>query len=547
MTFDLDVILAAHGAGNRSPTNELVNQWARELQLAAVGARVTAAFHRGDPSYSEALLNADRPNRLVVPLLTSDGYYAAHLRREAGRVVRAGNAPIVLAPVGTHQVFVQALADRVMSFVAQRDCGPADTGVIVIGHGTARHANSGAATRAVADAIALRSGLSVHVAYLDQAPTIEDVIGVIPSGTHLVILPFLLGGGDHANADIPARVTAHMAPRDVRRNRITFFPPMGGLPVLESLLERVVRETRGDRLLLNVGARASLLSRRQVEIVGARFAPLGVDIRLVPIETRGDRNQSTPIHAFGTDDPFTGDINDALRAGQIDCAVHSMKDLSLAADPAIVDVAILPRGSADEVLVSRAGTRLSALPSGARIGASCARRAGQLRRVRPDVVPVPIRGAVPARIDAVDRGDVDAVVLAAAGLERLDLHGRIAERFNMEQLVPAAAQGAIVVQCRADSPYLELLQHIDHRETRLAVRTELAFARAVAERDARAAAAYATADGDAIELRARIIDPAGGQVWDTWVCGCDPDEVGIAAAKRLLAQHAHQASPGQRA
>jgi hydroxymethylbilane synthase len=537
VTFDLDIILAAHGAGDSSPANALVQACARQLEVTAVGARVTAAFLRGEPAYTAALVGADRPNRIIVPFFTSDGYYAERLRCEAARASVSGTETNVLAPVGTHQAFIQALAGRAAYAIVQHDFAPAGTIVVVVGHGTTRHAGSGAAAQAVADAVAQR-GVTAHAAYLDQYPTIEDVIGRTPPDVNFVIVPFLLGGGDHAANDVPARVNAIAERRGVPPSRVVFLEPMGGLPALSELLEQVVWEARSGRLRLNVGARASLLSVRQIEIFAACVAPLGVDVRFVPTETRGDRDQTTPVDAFGADDPFTGEINEALLAGRIDVAVHSLKDLPFAGDPTIVDAAILSRGSAEEVLVSLTGARLSALPAGARIGTSCVRRASQIRRARPDLVPVPIRGVVPARIDAVDRGDVDAVVLAAAGLERLGLHGRIAERFSTARFVPAAGQGAIVAQCRADSPHLALLQRIDHHATRLAVTAERAFASAVERRDARVAAAHATVENSWITLHARIIDPGSARVLDVSIGGRDPEQVGIAAAELLLVPRA---------
>jgi hydroxymethylbilane synthase len=538
MTFDLDVILAAHGAGDGSPANALVHERARRLESTLVGARVRVAFRRGDPGFAAALRLADRPDRLVVPLLTSEGHYASLLHDEAARVARPGMRPTVAPAIGTHPALVASLVQRVRATVAGLDVVRGEASVIVVGHGTARHAESGTATRAVAAGMASVAGVRAHAAFLDESPTIEETLEGIGPCAVLVVVPFLFGGGDHATADVPARVAACAALHGMPGDRIAFIEPLGGLPVVDDIIERTVRASRGHRVQLTAGARASQLSRRQVEIVASRLASLGVDLSFVAIETRGDRDRSTPMDAFGTDDPFTAEISEALRSGRIDIAIHSMKDLPFVNEPGVVDAAILPRAAAHEVLVSRDGVPLSALPAGARVGTSCARRASQVRRARPDLVPVPVRGDVPARIAAVDRGDADAVILAAAGLERLDLQGRIAESFALDQFVPAPAQGAIAVQCRTDSPHRALLRRLDDRATRLAVRAERAFAREVTLRDRRVPAAYATVAGDEITLRARVIDDVSLAVSDTTLRGRAAERLGIAAATWLLAADA---------
>lgn len=300
------------------------------------------------------------------------------------------------------------------------------------------------------------------------------------------------------------------------------------------VLERAVTGTRRTSLTLRAGARASLLSRRQVELLAARLAGRGVDLRFVAIDTVGDRDQSKPIAELGADDVFTGDITAALLRGDIDIAVHSAKDLPLFPVDGVVDAAVLPRGSAVEVLVSRTGATLAELPAGARVGTSCSRRATQLRRARADVAVSNIRGAVPDRVAAVDRGEFDAVILAAAGLERLRLSHRIVQRFGLAEFVPAPAQGAIVVQCREDSPHRLLLQSITDANTAAAIHAELTFARAVAGDSVLVPAAYAVADSHGVLIRARVIDEATADVWDVSLHGANDAETGREAARRLL-------------
>jgi hydroxymethylbilane synthase len=332
--------------------------------------------------------------------------------------------------------------------------------------------------------------------------------------------------------DLPARIAKTAQRHGVPPETIVVLESMGDHPLLLEAMTRSVNDVLDQRTWLVAGARGSRLSRAQVCLVEASLAAHGVSLRLQTIDTVGDRDRATPIGQLGVEDPFSGEIDDALRDGRIDVAVHSAKDLSLDDQSDLIDAAYLPRGSVHDVLVTRDGGDLSALASGARIGTSCERRASQLKRMRPDVVPVPIRGDVPARVAAVDRGDVDAVVLAAAGLERLALHGRIAERFSTTTFVPAPAQGAIVIRCRADSLIVPLVRRIDDRPTRLAVEAELAFARGVAD-DPRSAAAHAVVRGDRVVLHSRLIDAVTLDVHDVKTYGRDPRAVGAAAARAV--------------
>lgn len=532
--FDLDVILAAHGAGNGSRANERVKAFAQNLEHSLVGVRVTAAYNIGEPTHYTALVSATRSHRVVVPLLTSDGYYNARLGRDVDRAFRGGGETLVLPPVGQSERVARALAAQVVRSLKAHQFDPDSCAVVVIGHGTLRHSESGTATQVVADFIACETGLPAHTAFLDAQPSVEHVVAGLSPTFDVLVVPFLFGGGDHTEQDIPARVSAGNRRRGTTSGRVVILEPMGGLPAMSEVLETAVVATRRNRLLLKVAARASLLSRRQVELLAARLAKKGVDLQFVAFTTLGDRDLSKSISALGADDCFTGDITDALARGEVDLAVHSAKDLPLTPTEGIVDAAVLPRGSAVEALVSRTGRTLAELPTGARVGTSCRRRSSQLRRVRPELVVANIRGAVPDRVAAVDRGEFDAVILAAAGLERLQLSHRIVQRFGLQEFVPAPAQGAITVQCREDSPHRALLQRISDDNTSTAIQAELTFARGVVSDSDLIPAAYAVADSQGVLIRARVINATDHQVWDVSLHGHDASEVGREAARRLL-------------
>ena len=532
MTLDLDVVLAAHGAGDDSAVNTWVRALALELERRVVGARVCAAFHKGDPSYGSAVRTATRVNRIVIPLLTSDGYHYARLQGAVADV-DLGSLTRVVRPLGTHAAFVEAFVERVAAQVNALGFARGLTHLIVVGHGTDRHANSATATMAVAAALQHSGFDQVRVAFLDEDPTLEAVASTIMPHEYGVVVPFLIGLGAHAVQDLPARIAA-AAGGGSATNRIAYVDPIATMPVLAELIERVIRKTRPARRVIRAGARGSRLSRRQVEMFAAAVAPLGVDVSFVEIETRGDRDRVTAISEFDGGDPFSREVTEALLEGRIDVAVHSLKDLPLENHPLIQNAAVLRRGSIHEVLVARDGYRLHELPHGARMGTSCVRRASQLLRVRPDVVPVPIRGDVPTRVDAVDRGEFDGVILAAAGLERLGLDVRITEHLDLGDFMPAPAQGAIVVQCLADSPNATLFSRVDDSPTRRAVEAELKLARLV-ESLPDSVAAYATTNGPEITLTARLIDTRTREAWDAVAVGREPNAVAAEAATQLLA------------
>jgi sirohydrochlorin ferrochelatase len=244
MNTDLDIILAAHGAGDGSGANMLVQSCARRLEAGGSGAHVTAAFQLGTPKYADALHAADRANVLVVPLLLSDGYFADHIRREIDRRPADRHTPVMLRPLGTQRRFIQSVVDRVAEAIGARARSSRRAGVIVVAHGTTRHAGSGTAGREIADAIEQRCALSAHVAYLDQSPTIEEVLASAALDAELLIVPLFLGNGAHAERDVPSRVAAAAAARGVSGDQISFVDLLHGVSSLTDIIDGLVREAR---------------------------------------------------------------------------------------------------------------------------------------------------------------------------------------------------------------------------------------------------------------------------------------------------------------
>jgi hydroxymethylbilane synthase len=231
---------------------------------------------------------------------------------------------------------------------------------------------------------------------------------------------------------------------------------------------------------LRIGTRASALAlwqARHVEslIKGLEDAPA---VELVHIRTEGDVRTDVPLWALRGRAFFTKEIDRALLAGEVDLAVHSLKDLSTVLDPGLELAATLTREDPRDALVTHTGAHLADLPPGARVGTSSLRRRAFLTRARPDVTLLELRGNVPTRIERLKRGDYDAIILAAAGLKRLGLQQHISELLLSDDFPPAVSQGVIGVCCRAgDAGTLRWLQPLDDQAARLATTAERALLR----------------------------------------------------------------------
>jgi len=214
-----------------------------------------------------------------------------------------------------------------------------------------------------------------------------------------------------------------------------------------------------DTERLRVGTRASRLALWQTNHVIARLEASwpGLRVERVPITTLGDRMTTVALSRIGDKGLFTRELEDGLRSGEIDMAVHSLKDLPTELSDGVAISAVLQREDARDVLISRDGHTLDGLPRGARIGTSSLRRQAQVAGLRPDAALVDLRGNVPTRLDKVAAGEVDAALLAYAGLRRLGLESRVAEVFDVGRIVPAPGQGALAVQTRAGDDRLAAL------------------------------------------------------------------------------------------
>jgi hydroxymethylbilane synthase len=226
--------------------------------------------------------------------------------------------------------------------------------------------------------------------------------------------------------------------------------------------------------VIRIGTRGSLLATTQAAGIRDALLANGHEAELVIISTEGDRS-SEPIADIGVG-VFTAALREAIHAGQVDMAVHSYKDLPTAEDPRFVIAAIPPREDARDALVARDGLVLGELPAGAIVGTSSPRRAAQLRALGLGLEIRPLRGNLDTRLNRVSRGDLDAIVVARAGLTRLGRLDDVTETLEPVQMLPAPGQGALALECRAgDSRLAALLAELDDADTRAAVTAERAL------------------------------------------------------------------------
>ena len=263
-----------------------------------------------------------------------------------------------------------------------------------------------------------------------------------------------------------------------------------------------------------IGSRSSSLSLAQTnEVVRLLLnANPDLDIKLVPLSTRGDRNKSAPLLSMERG-MFVKEIESALLSGEIDIAVHSAKDMPAITPPGLVVAAYTEREDARDVLVNRWSLPLSDLPKGARLGTSSPRRAAQVKAARPDIEILPIRGNVDTRLSKANSPDYDGAILAAAGILRLGRRSEISAYLSSEECVPDVGQGALAVQVREnDSELIEVVEAIDHSPTSIAVQAERSFLATLGGGCTLPTAAYAEIAQDALNIIAMVAVPDGSEV-----------------------------------
>ena len=289
---------------------------------------------------------------------------------------------------------------------------------------------------------------------------------------------------------------------------------------------------------VRIATRRSPLARAQAALVADLLVGANPELRVEfeLVETTGDRDRTRAIEALGERGVFSRGVQAALLDGRADVAVHSYKDLPTEPLVGLRIAAIPGRADPRDALVSRSGRELADLPEGATVGTGSARRSAQVLAARPDLRVQPLRGNVGTRVGRVQAGELDAAVLAVAGLERAGLAGEIAEILHPPGFLPAPAQGALAVEVRTDRPDVELLvKRIDDAESRAQVTAERAFLRDLRGGCTVPAGALSTIDRTDLALTAGLFGDGETQPLTLRGRVTDADALGRQAAARVLA------------
>jgi len=294
---------------------------------------------------------------------------------------------------------------------------------------------------------------------------------------------------------------------------------------------------------ITIATRESRLALWQAQYVQTLLEARGHPVTLLGMTTRGDQILDRALSQVGGKGLFVKELETALTEGRADIAVHSLKDVPMELPPGFALACVLPREDPRDAWVSPKFARFTDLPHGARVGTSSLRRTVLLRALRPDLCIEPLRGNLDTRLSKLDQGQYDGIVLAAAGLMRLELPARIRHVFEADQMLPAAGQGALGVEiCAARADLLAALSPLADQSTWLATAAERAVSRALGGSCTMPLAAYATPDGTGLRLRAAWGDPQAPGVLVT--AQAHAAAADLAAAEALGVQVAAQLRAG---
>jgi hydroxymethylbilane synthase len=285
---------------------------------------------------------------------------------------------------------------------------------------------------------------------------------------------------------------------------------------------------------LRIGTRGSPLALAQAHMTRAALAAAhGVAedaIEITVIRTSGDRIQDRPLSEAGGKGLFTKEIEEALIENRIDIAVHSAKDMPTALPDGLMLAACLPREDVRDVFISHKAQTVRDLPQGAVVGTASLRRQAMVKRLRPDVSTIVLRGNVETRLRKLEAGEVDATLLALAGLRRLGLADKATSTIDVDEFLPAVGQGSVTIEARSDDTRTrDALGKIDHPSTSISLACERAFL-AVLEGSCRTPiAGHAVLSGDTMSFRGLILRPDGSQTFETSRNGRTADAVALGA------------------
>ena len=296
---------------------------------------------------------------------------------------------------------------------------------------------------------------------------------------------------------------------------------------------------------IRIATRKSALALWQANYVSSvlQKLPEVSATELVPLSTRGDEILDRSLQKIGGKGLFIKELEVAMENGEADLAVHSMKDVPAELPAGFCLAATLARANPHDALVASAGTTIQSLPANACIGSSSLRRQAQIKMLRADLNIEPLRGNVNTRLLKLERGEYDAIILAAAGLERLELQQHISHEFSPQEMLPAAAQGVLGIECpESNSALRAILSQLDDPDTVRTTRAERTIARVLQASCQSPVAAFATIDGDSMALTALVAHPDGSRFIRESISGSADNaaELGEMLAERLLAKGARE-------
>ena len=297
-----------------------------------------------------------------------------------------------------------------------------------------------------------------------------------------------------------------------------------------------------DSKQIIIGSRGSKLALCQAEWVRARLMAAGYQVEIKVIKTSGDKLVDVPLPQSGVKGLFIKEIEEALISGKVDVAVHSLKDLPNDQPDELCVAAVPEREDARDVLIARDLKLFAQLVPGSRVGTSSLRRRSQAAHLRPDLEIIPVRGNIDTRINKLDRGDYDALILAAAGAHRLGLQARVTQYFSTEEICPAVGQGALAIEVRQGDTRIErAVAKLDHPATHNAIRAERGTLRRLGGGCQLPIAAYAFPDSEDLHLAGVVASLDGTRLLRAEATGPvdNPAHLGAIVADSLVKQGAH--------
>jgi hydroxymethylbilane synthase len=290
-------------------------------------------------------------------------------------------------------------------------------------------------------------------------------------------------------------------------------------------------------MTIRIATRKSALALWQAEHVAEQLRQMQLDVVLVPLSTRGDEILDRSLQKIGGKGLFIKELEVAMQNGEADIAVHSMKDVPVDMPDGFCIAAMLKRASPADALVTTDGSGFDSLAQGARVGSSSLRRQSQLKSMRPDLVIEPLRGNVNTRLEKLENEQFDAIVLASAGLTRLGLASRISQEFSPRQMLPAAAQGVVGIECLSNRAELvTTLAALNHTATRTTTLAERSVARELQADCQSPVASFAQIDGTNLHIEALVAAADGSEVIRGNKSGssADAESLGADLARDLL-------------